>query len=546
MSDLAGVFFFDSRPAAADSAPVQWGGRLDDPVSSLSAASLALDLYRGRGIAGLSGLVGDWSLAIRDADTQSVVLASDFAGIRPLYYYRDAERLLWSSSLTDLQRASGASELDDGWVASFLSLSGAGGQTPYRGIRAVPAGCAVRAASGGSRIERFWDLPVGREILLSGKGDYEERLLQLFRDAVAARVRPHAHVVAELSGGLDSSSIACMAARLGAPLTTISYLHEGAMDERYIRAVEEAVRIPAIHLDLAECPFVSPEHTGGSAPGWWEARYRRVARQMESIAATALLTGQLGDLVMGNTLDDSGQVAGYLRRLRLRDAGREAYAWSQALRIPIYPILWRAARLCLSRWAPPADSDLTPTAWERRATANSLSVRLRRTGPKAVDGPPDLNWRKAPPDRRRRFRALAEMLSSRRLETPEALQSISYSHPFAHRPLVEFMLSIPPAEVCRPGEPRRLMRRAFAGLLPEAVLRRKSKAAFGGAYDRCLAPMAAEMLAHSAAIRCVERGYVDRASLLDRLEKFEKGLDCNLGQLRVLILFEFWLRSLPR
>ena len=125
------------------------------------------------------------------------------------------------------------------------------------------------------------------------------------------------------------------------------------------------------------------------------------------------------------------------------------------------------------------------------------------------------------------------------------MEHLSFTHPFTHRPLVEFMLSIPPEEVCRPGKPRHLMRRGFAELLPDAVLHRKSKAVFGAVFDQCLAPMAAEMLRHPERIRSVEMGFVDRASLLDRLERFGKGLDCNLPQLRAVILFEFWLRSSP-
>ena len=89
-------------------------------------------------------------------------------------------------------------------------------------------------------------------------------------------------------------------------------------------------------------PFVSPEQTGGAAPRFWQARYDAVAREMESLGATVLLTGQLGDLVMGNTLDDSDQVAGHLRHFGSAQAAREAYAWSQAL-------AFRSTRFCGER-----------------------------------------------------------------------------------------------------------------------------------------------------------------------------------------------------
>jgi asparagine synthase (glutamine-hydrolysing) len=153
--------------------------------------------------------------------------------------------------------------------------------------------------------------------------------------------------------------------------------------------------------------------------------------------------------------------------------------------------------------------------------------------------------RHAPPGRRRRFQSAAEFLQSRRLQTPEALEPLSYTHPYAHRPLVEFMLTIPARIVCAPGQPRRLMRRAFAGLLPPAVLNRKSKASYNPVFRSALLPMATALLKTPRKIELVERGLVDRASLLARLEKFRQGLDCNETQLRQVLLFEFWLRKRP-
>ena len=62
---------------------------------------------------------------------------------------------------------------------------------------------------------------------------------------------------------------------------------------------------------------------------------------------------------------------------------------------------------------------------------------------------------------------MVETLEVRALECPEALQRRTCSHPFSHRPLVEYMMTIPPEIVYRPGEPRRLMRRALSGIVPQ-------------------------------------------------------------------------------
>ena len=87
------------------------------------------------------------------------------------------------------------------------------------------------------------------------------------------------------------------------------------------------------------------------------------------------------------------------------------------------------------------------------------------------------------------------------------------------------------------------MRRAFAGLLPPAILKRRSKGIYERVFRQALVPMAAELLKRPGEIRMVEFGYVDRPSVMERLTRFTEGLDCNAFQLRQLILFEFWLRN---
>jgi asparagine synthase (glutamine-hydrolysing) len=548
MSRLAGIFYFDSRPVSTaeeeqlGSGPVfrapglamispgacacAWDGRLDSGGEQPAAAALE------QGPDGFRALIGDWSLALWDAARRAVVLASDYAGIRPLYYARTAEQLRWSSSLADLVRWTGAAALDETYAAGFLLRGSAPGRTPYRGIHPAANGEAIRIGGRGEERHRFWDLPCGAEIRLAGDKEYEERLLDLFREAVEVRLKPHARVCAELSGGLDSSSVVAMAARLGADVTTLSYTSAGGIDEKYFTAVEGHFGFPALRLPLDARSYAAADATG-AAPAPWVQRLRSLVRQLEGTGITAVLTGQMGDFTMGDMVDDSDQVAGFLRRGEIRRSLGEAYAWSQALRSPIYPILWRALRMAVSSW--------TPAEAASTSSGDSITPALR--GKLEPPNPSrELSWRAAPPELRRRFRTLAGALRSRSLETPEALQPLTYTHPYAHRPLVEFMLSIPPAVVCGPGETRRLMRRAFSGLLPESVLKRRSKGSYGDAFRAALAPMAGEMLRTPGDIRLIEMGLAESASLLSRLDGFIQGLESNDHQLRNLILFEYWLR----
>jgi asparagine synthase (glutamine-hydrolysing) len=548
-----------SPAASADGSACAWDGRLDNRESlfvsrarkfersSLSNAAAALDLYQSEGTAGLRSLIGDWSLAIWDSPAKTVVLASDYAGVRPLYYRRDPHRLCWSSSLSQLVAWTGAAALDEEFVARFLMSRAVPGRTPYTGIYPVPPGHAVRVSPEGVAVQPFWRLPVHQELRLEDDREYEEALRNLFREAVEARLPVNARVCMELSGGLDSSSIVCMSDRLrntSAKPVTISYLHAGSRDEPYIRAVERACDLEPVHLDLHDFPLVTETQTGGAFPGWWQPRYAELARRMESFGASVLLTGQLGDFIMGNLGDDSEQVADYLQQRRFAPALREAFAWSQAIQLPVYSIFWRALRTAWFSWTAPTLSDPFSGKPGKFTTLDSLTPRMCALIPLAGAESGDCDeWRGAMPSRRRRFRMFTHILEGRVLQTPEPLQHLSWSHPFAHRPLAEFMLAIPPGQVCRPNQPRRLMRRALASILPPEIVKRKSKAAYAQPFREALLPLSSILLREPARILTVEAGFLERATLLERLERFSQGLDCNEFQLRQILLFEFWLRN---
>lgn len=535
-----------------------WDGRLDNRKELLAATQLPSDapdvvivnaMYRRSGIAGFRGLVGDWSLCVWDVACRKIVLASDYAGVRPLYYAFFAGQLCWSSDLDDLITWTSTAKLDELFIACFLRRGDSAERTPYTNILAVPPGHAVIATAKGVSIKRIWTLPLNNHIHYHDDGSYERELSALFREAVEVRIAGEPRVCAELSGGLDSSSVVCMTRYLQSEcnpgdvsLSTISYTYPNSADERYFSEVERTFDIAGHRLQLQSFPpatFVF----GGTTPGWWKPRFREVARRLNAFRSSVFLTGQFGDLIMGNTTDDTGQVTDLVQVREFRKAAGEAYRWARSLRTPIYSIIWRSLREACLPCASFGGFQNSIDGFQAKAD-DSLSGHLislfcdyeRHNEALAV-------WREAAPGRRRLFRAVQELLESRKLATPEELRHISYTHPFTHRPLVEFMLRIPAHIVCAPGQPRRLMRRAFANLLPLAVLNRKSKAAYTALYRESLMPIALTMLQSRRDIHVVDCGYVVEKSLISRLERFSQGLECNEPQLRHIILLECWLRA---
>lgn len=532
---------------------LHWDGRLDNRDDLLprlsdslkgdtSNAAIARATYEHWGTAGFVHLIGDWSLVIRDHVNRVTVLASDFAGVRPLYYHVQAGRVLWSSRLQELVDDLEITDLDEQYIAGFLTVGGSANRTPYKGIYSVPPGHAVCVSSKGTGVSRFWSMPIGDTIRYKNEHRYEEELRALFREAVAVRLQTASPVLAELSGGLDSSSVVCMANHLirsravkASRLETVSFTWPNSLDEPFIREVESHCGIDGARISMEDVPLVTEPQVNGAMPEAFQAMLTSVARTARQFGAGTILTGQNGDLMMGNWFDDSLQVAASLRHFQIGRACGEALAWSKILRLPVYRILWQAAQAALPPSLTPAaiyttgDGSYAPRSVETSLTIKSESFLSN-------------DWMHAAPERRKYFYSLSMALELRTLQPAEPLQQLDYTHPFAHRPLVEFLMTVPADVLCRPGEPRRLMRTALSDLWPDKVRERRSKGSFNAPWQAASRPLAHALL-KAKKLHSVERGFVDRDSLRSRLERLCLGLDCNEHQLRQIILLELWLRN---
>jgi asparagine synthase (glutamine-hydrolysing) len=541
---------------------LHWDGRLDNRDDLLlrlrdslagnnSNAAIAHAAYERWGVDGLVHLIGDWSMVIRDRANGSTVLASDFAGVRPLYYHVHAGHVLWSSRLETLVAMTGTSELDEQYIAGFVMVGGCANRTPYKGIFSVPPGHAVCVSAEGTTIRRFWSMPLGDAINYRNERRYEEQLRSLFGEAVAVRLQTEAPVIAELSGGLDSSSVVCMAKHLirrGAvnpsSLTGLSFVWRNSLDEPFIREVESHCGIDGVHISTHTVPLINQRQAGNALPEPFHPLRVSLVAAASRLGARTILTGQGGDLLMGNWFDDSLQIAASLRRFQLARACEEALAWSKISRLPVYSVLWRAIQAALPpSLTPPSvyavsDGSYTPKSEETSFTAGFS----KHTDAAAASDFISKDWMQAPPERRKYFRALSTILELRQLQPAESIQHLDYTHPFMHRPLVEFLMTVPGNVLCRPNEPRRLMRSAFSDLLPRKVRERRSKALFNTPWQEALRPVARELLKASE-LHLVERGFVEQRSIRLRLERLCVGLDCNETQLRQLILVELWLRN---
>jgi asparagine synthase (glutamine-hydrolysing) len=541
---------------------LHWDGRLDNrndliPLladslrDDTSNPAIALAVYDRWGIGGLVHLIGDWSIVIQDESNRATILASDFAGVRPLYYSVQKGHVLWSDRLQSVVDATGISELDEQYMGAFLLYGGCPKRTPYKGIYSVPPGHAVCVSAVGTKISRFWSLPVHDEVRYRNQHRYEEHLRALFREAVSVRLQTQGPVLAELSGGLDSSSVVSMANHLirgglvPAPsLTSVSYVWKNSLDEPFICEMEAFCGIEGVHISTHDSPLITETDVCYAQPEILQSLRRSVALLSRQLGAKVLLTGQNGDLTMGNWFDDSLQLSSSLRHFRLRRACKEALEWSRILRLPVYRLLWLGVCAALPSTLAPADAYAKDDgSFAPKSTETSLAPEaMDRLGLSESGNLFSAFWMQAPPERRKYFRSLSTTLEMRTLQVPELWEHLEYTHPFAHRPLVEFLMTVPVEVLCGPAKPRRLMRSALADLWPLKLRMRRSKGLFNLPWQQALSPLA-RLLSESKQLEVVERGFVDRASVLSRLQRLSVGLDCNFEQMRYIVALELWLRG---
>ncbi|MBI2504365.1 MAG: asparagine synthase (glutamine-hydrolyzing) [Candidatus Latescibacteria bacterium] len=207
-----------------------------------SDTEVLLQMYEAHGESCLTQLNGMFAFALWDRRRQRLLAARDHLGIKPFYYYADGELFLFASEIKSLlEHPQLQPALDPQALQDYLDLQYClGDKTLFKGIRRLLPGHFLVWEGGQVRVSRYWDVD------FAPQEDYDEeefvpRLAHLLEDAVRLQLRSDVPLGTHLSGGLDSSAIACLAARqLNAPLQVFTggFKEHGRYDESaYARLV---------------------------------------------------------------------------------------------------------------------------------------------------------------------------------------------------------------------------------------------------------------------------------------------------------------------
>lgn len=455
---------------------------------------------------------GMWALLIWDAAEQRLVVSRDRFGIKPLYSTRLAQGLAFASEIKPLlQLSERAPHHDRQAIARFFATGNVDGhaETWFAGIERFAAGTILTLdRDGRERRHCYWSLAATGGERFAPR---EEAFDDLLADAVRISLRSDVPVGVCLSGGIDSSSIACLASQTQHIESFTSRHRDLASDEfAWVEKVAHGRSIglnevwPGDHDLTADASNIlwhleEPAKATGVLSQWSVMRRARDK-------VTVLLDGQGGDEVFGGYEFHRWP---YLKGLALAgnfgDARREAGAWSSdktraAAIASAMETVKRPLRRTLSRFRRGTLAAATP--WTDAFLHEDLLVELERAETPTLTG--DLHQRLAWDIR---FEMLPALL---RYEDKLSMAfSLESRVPLLDHRVVSFAFSLDPRDLIRDGWSKWPLRRVLARRGADEIAWRRDKQGFPTPMNLYWQERADDVLRWLTTGRLVEAGILD-------------------------------------
>jgi asparagine synthase (glutamine-hydrolysing) len=482
----------DNREELADALNVPHPERPAMPDSSL-----ILKAYEKWGEDCPNRLLGDWCFAIWDGRRGQLFIARDHCGYTGLYYHHTARFFSFASSLKGLLALPETPRrLNELRLAQILvSWSEGGAPTCYQDIVRLPPAHALTVTPRGIRVWQYWFLEDTPRLRLASDQEYLDAFMDLYVQAIRCRLRSLRLVGVSLSGGLDSGSVAALAARElraegkmllafssvprfdpgGAvapqrfgdetPFIEATSRHAGNIENIYLRA-EAVSPLDGIRQGLSL--HGEPGHAAGNY--FWLVALCREAR---SRGIGTMLTGQGGNATV--SWSGGGYLATLARTGQWHLLRRELHALQSTLRKPLWRIIagrvvkpllapyWSYRhRLLKFGQEPWADYSAINPEFARRLLLTDLMFKSGHN--------PDFAFRADSRENRFAIIQPGRSILGSLCQEAGAGFGLEERDPTLDKRLLEFCLAIPNDQYAKGGLERRLIRLAMEGLMPPQVL----------------------------------------------------------------------------
>lgn len=444
------------------------------------------------GTSGIKDLRGMFAFALVDLQQQKFLLGRDQFGIKPLYYMKTADALVFASeirALRSLEEWSG--NLRPQSVYNFLRFGRADDSrtTLYQDVLQIPPAHYAEGSLADPLnpvITSYWNPAIGSRLDLSFD-DARERLRDLFVESVRRHLRSDVPVGAALSGGVDSSSIVCAMRQLepDMELHTFTYAPQGFRynEERWADLVSKQVRSTQHLMDFSGQELVADLDdlilTQGEPFGSTSiyAQYR-LFQEVGKTPVKVMLDGQGGDeLLAGYPIyfgahvamlirqGKWGEIARLMRHHKTAGGGHKS-GWLMAGTHLLPQNVQQVLRNVMGK-------ELYPAYLRREWFERAGVVPGRGEAELDIDGAglPGMLWDTI------HQATLPQLLH---FEDHNSMRfSIESRVPFLDVDMVDFALSVRGDFHVGPhGEMKHLFREAMADILPQPILDRRDKVGF--------------------------------------------------------------------
>jgi asparagine synthase (glutamine-hydrolysing) len=461
-------------------------------------STLILKAYHKWGEDCPNHLLGAFAFTVWDAKEQSLFCCRDQMGFKPFYYYRSRRTFIFASEVKGvLCIPEVPRQLNETAVAHYLVQRHDNREiTFYEEILRLPSAHSLVVRPRELKKRRYWRLERSTGLKLGSDTEYAEAVRECMFQAVRSCLRSARPVGVMLSGGLDSSAVACIAARelrkRGERLTAVCSVlpkdHSGSEADE--REYMEAVRAQEDNIDLVPViaegatPFDDLEDQfkrldqPGYDPFWYMTEALLAAARERGVRV--IMDGFGGDMAV--SFLGAGSLAQLVRRF-VELTIRRLRGESSHLRSPVELLKTELLAPLLPDWAVPVYrfmSGRKPDEWLSRFAINPVFAQAIRLAP----GPRD---RTLPIAQELIISAMdsGRMQSDLEESAVRGLsQSVDCRHPLLDTRLMRLCAQIPPGQHFRSGYGRSLIRRAGDGVLPTKVQYRTSKLPFTPDYHR--------------------------------------------------------------
>ena len=532
-----------------------WLGR---EIGEWTDVELILEAYGAWGVECAARLVGDFAFVVWDGARQRLFGARDALGMRSLVYRAEAGRTLVATEVKQILAIPGVpARIYEPAVGVYLS----GPYMPpewtfYEGIDRLAPAHALVVEGGEKRVWRYWDVDPGHRIRYRREEEYAEHFLEVFREAVRARLRSVHPVGLLLSGGVDSGSVAAVAGSLlrsgeaeCPEFRAYSFAFEELVecDERAVSGpLAEHWGIPVTDVPADDLwPLKNyPDHGPDRDDPYLFVYQPLLDACLDAARADGcrlVLSGDRGDEVVGDWIFDetglflSGRWA-TLRRELTAGPG-EGRRLLRSLRAEVFSPLLGRGLLTFRSGNPLSGPTLPPWIRADFSARVGIESRLARAGHRTA---------RDASARARRWERILNRAATWRAggeERRRARLGTVYCDPWSDRSVVEYVYAIPQHEVNRRSEPKRLARRAATEVVPAKVRSRLGKTEPGALFDLGFSGPGLSVVRHLLDDPvAAQMGFVDPERLRSAYEKFLSGEPVRHDFLWPLTL-EMWLRA---